>query len=974
MARKNLNFLSFNVRSLIESSRRLELLNLLRYHNIDICFVQETHFRKNSNITLENYNLVRDNSSQGTAIIFDKKLKFSVVNILGVKFPNCFVEISLSFSGRAKKFLFGSVYVPSNFPRSDLIRSLDAIKTYSMNYEGVFVGGDFNSKSIDWGDSMDNINGNNLKEWLQYSFHDFTRICDRSPSFPNGSSYLDHFLISSNLLQHTNENFKISTLSSFSDHFPLKLIFKFPDFDLIFAPPILFTSFKDTDWKEFQRDINVCLSEIPLPIDRNLSNLEIDNFISLFTDCVNNVTDLHSERINLENKKFLIPDNIKHLYKIKYAWQRDLKRLYHRNFNRISPEYKLLSKQIQLLKIIIKEQVEIHQAELFSNRLSRIKPGPNAFKEINNIIGRKRSKGFEKIIVDDNIYTDDAVKVDLFRNHFSNVYRNELSTSSNITDVCLTVDRFLSQCPPQICDFSTVENSLNNSSTSQFTSPSALQNAIRTINAKKSFGIDKISNFIIKKLPFSAIEFLTIIFNNCLNNGYFPNSWKIAKICPLLKKKNDFTLNNSRPISLLSNLGKLFERIVNEKMDFDINLTYIPCFQFGFKKGHSAVDALVKFQNDVIVNLRDQKCTVAVSLDIEKAFDKAFHEGIIYKLIQIGFSPFIIKIFSSYFENRKFLVDINGTHSDECIVNSGVPQGAILAPLLYNILIYDLPHLHNSSRSILYADDSLIYASHTSPVIALNLVKEHLIEIDKFYKNWGIKINPLKTEAICFRNPSGKCPYYVVPQSKNLSLDINGVNVVFKDKIKYLGINFNKLFKFNEHARITKNKALKIKGMFTKLLCNKNLNEKSKLLIYKVCIRSSILYGFPIWFSLSPTVARELEILERSVLRFCINRNFKTYNKRFSNRYIYEKADIQPLLTYALSLLNTYTRKTIHHENNLIVDVFNQNSSTNWSTSSYLSPIGIRNEDICLRVDFNDLNSDILPEFYKKSTPFTHRG
>lgn len=973
MARRNLNLLSFNVRSLIESSRRFELVNFLRYHNIDICFLQETHLKFDTNICLENYNIVRDNSPQGTAIVFNKKIKYSVINITNIKFPNCFVEISLSFSGSMKKILFGSIYVPCNFPNSDFIESLDAINCFSNNYYGVFVGGDFNSRSLSWGDSFDNLNGNSFKNWLQYSFHDFTRLCDITPSFPNGSSFLDHFLISSKFVDQTSDNIMISTISSFSDHFALKLSVKIPEYDLIYSPPILFTSFEKTNWRDFQSDIDLSLSEISILKNRNLSNVELDNFIDSFTECVNNITDLHSEKINLKNKKFKISDSIKHLFKIKYSWQKELKQIYHRNFNRVSPEYKLLSKQIQLLKTIIKEQVELFQANELSNRISNIKPGPNAYKNIYNIIGKKRSKGFKKVIVDNITYTEDSDKVELFREHFSNVYRNDLPNRPNISEVFLTVDNCLSNSHSSICEFSSQFNSLTNSDTSHFTCPSVVKTIIQSLNAKKSSGSDKISNFIIKKLPFSAIEFLTIIFNNCLNNSYFPNSWKISKICPLVKKENNFSLNNSRPISLLSNFGKLFERIIREKMDISVSHEYIPCYQFGFKRNHSAVDALVKFHNDVILNLREQKCTVAISLDIEKAFDKAFHKGIIYKLIQIGFNPFIIKILSSYFENRKFFVNINNTHSNVSLINSGVPQGAILAPLLYNILIYDIPHIFNGSNSILYADDSLIYASHKSPFSALELVKNHLSVIDDYYKSWGIKINPLKTEAICFRNASGKCPYYVVPQSKKLVLSLNGVNVQFKDKIKYLGITFNKLFKFNDHARIVKNKAIRIKGMFTKLLLNKHLNEKTKLLIYKVSIRSSILYGFPVWFTISPTVAYELEVLERSVLRFCINRNFETYIKRFSNRYIYENARIQPLLTYALSLLNSYTRRSLFHKNNLIVDIFNQNSSFNWSTS-YLSPIGIHNENICLNIDYSDPNPSILPEFYKKSTPFTHRG
>lgn len=102
---------------------------------------------------------------------------------------------------------------------------------------------------------------------------------------------------------------------------------------------------------------------------------------------------------------------------------------------------------------------------------------------------------------------------------------------------------------------------------------------------------------------------------------------------------------------------------------------------------------------------------------------------------------------------------------------------------------------------ILYADDSLLYSHHESPIEALKTVSKHLNKAFEFYNFWGIKINPAKSEAICLRNASGKCAYFVVPESKRLKLFLNGVEIPFKDKFKYLGINFNKLFKFNDHAK-----------------------------------------------------------------------------------------------------------------------------------------------------------------------------
>ncbi|GBP05954.1 RNA-directed DNA polymerase from mobile element jockey [Eumeta japonica] len=209
-------------------------------------------------------------------------------------------------------------------------------------------------------------------------------------------------------------------------------------------------------------------------------------------------------------------------------------------------------------------------------------------------------------------------------------------------------------------------------------------------------------------------------------------------------------------------------------------------------KGNSTVHAL-KLQSDVIQNLRERRCMWRYRLT-SKTFDKAYHDGILFKMVNIGFDPSFVKLFKSFFDGRKFCVQISGRLSEYGEVLCGVPQGSVLAPHLYNIFISDFPHDYGLSQSILYADDSLLYAHDESPKMALQRVSLHLAKVDEFYSHWGIKINVAKSSAICLRNASGKCKYTVVPESKELQLMLNGHEIQFKDNIKYLGVNFNVWF------------------------------------------------------------------------------------------------------------------------------------------------------------------------------------
>ena len=279
----------------------------------------------------------------------------------------------------------------------------------------------------------------------------------------------------------------------------------------------------------------------------------------------------------------------------------------------------------------------------------------------------------------------------------------------------------------------------------------------------------------------------------------------------------------------------------------------------------------------MICNLRDNICRVAISLVIEKTFNSVYHKGIIYKLITLGVDPFLVKIFYSYLNNRKFGIQINNVTLDLGPVNSGVPQGSVLTPFLFNIFLHDFPHYSGDSKTILYADYSLIFIHSKSPVKSLHSVAFHLGEISASYKKRDFKINAAKSQVICIGN--------FVQESKSLQLTLDGINIPFKNTIKYPGLQFVNLLKFNNHARSITEKTKRISGAFAILMHNRCLSMNTKLLIYKVAIRSVLCYGFPIWFTISPIVANELKKFERKILTNCIGKKIESFRKRYSNAY-----------------------------------------------------------------------------------------
>lgn len=529
---------TFNVRSLVERSRRIDLSNLINCNNIDFAFIQETHLKSNHKVYLDNYNFIRDFTTQGVGIAIRKKYSFSKIIIPGISFPNIFIEIHISINNQIKKILIGSIYIPCNLNPSQFENGLTNIANFSRTFDALIIGGDFNSKNISWGDNFNNLNGNTFSNWLNIYSHSFVRLCNDFPSFPNGCSFLDHFLLSSNIVDLIDPNFNVESLPTFSDHFPLILNLNFFEFDFILNHPKSYLSFKNTNWDVFKNDLTLKILQNFPPFAKNLSKIEIDFYINTYTSAVNECVDFHSDKIELSTKKFKTSDFVRKLFRIKYLWQKELRIIYRRTLDRHNYQYRIISKQIQLLNIIIKERVSKEYIQNFSERLENIKPGPLAHKKIFNILGYKHRTSLGDFTVNGLVIDDDNIRLDILKNHFSEVYRENL-LERDTSDI----DLFLASLDQNVLfSFDNSFSALNYQNCDKFTNLDNIICHSRELNNKKSAGIDKISNFIIKKFPIKAFEFLVIIFNNCLNNAYFPDSWKISKIVPIKKRPIVMTL------------------------------------------------------------------------------------------------------------------------------------------------------------------------------------------------------------------------------------------------------------------------------------------------------------------------------------------------------------------------------------------------------------------------------------------------
>ena len=297
---------------------------------------------------------------------------------------------------------------------------------------------------------------------------------------------------------------------------------------------------------------------------------------------------------------------------------------------------------------------------------------------------------------------------------------------------------------------------------------------IRNLNPNKATGSAEISGRMLLLCDNSVVLPLKIIFDNILATSTYPDMWKLANLTPIFIKGDKQLIKNYRPISLLPICGKIFEKIIFNNL-------------YKYLNANNLVTKNQSFDDPKSLEVR------AVFLDISKAFDKVWHDGLIFKLKQNGISGSLIKLFGNYLHNRKQRVVLNGFYSDYSIVESGVPQVSVLGPLLFLIYINDLEKNIRSNVKF-FADDTMLFSIVKDPVISANTLNNDLDIIYQWAQQWKMEFNPDPTKQAtevlfsCMKVTSNH------PQ-----LIFNGTAVVKVNEQKHLGLTLQPGLSFEIH-------------------------------------------------------------------------------------------------------------------------------------------------------------------------------
>ena len=393
---------------------------------------------------------------------------------------------------------------------------------------------------------------------------------------------------------------------------------------------------------------------------------------------------------------------------------------------------------------------------------------------------------------------------------------------------------------------------------------------LKSLKRKKSSGYDEIPTSLIIDGAGVLCDPLSLLINCSLRNSVFPTAEKCAKISPVFKSEERYTMDNYRPISVLPVLSKVVERVVYRQVyDYLCRNHLLSENQFGFRRGSSTEHAVTCFTDHIRICMDKGLLTGAVFIDLKKAFDTVDHARLLSKLPAYGIIGTELHWFESYLFNRKHFVVLDGVKSEEESVICGVPQGSILGPLLFSLLINDIDLQLKKSNIILYADDNVIFTSDKNSKEVAEKLNDDLKYLNDFFveNKMVVNLKKSKTEFVLFGS------HQKLAKADEIEINMNNQKIVESDRYEYLGMQLDKnLNLLSQFEKMYKKVSSRIKLLARVRM---NISPTTAETIYKIMILPLFLYCSNINIGISDSHKSKLEKLQNRATKIINGHNGK---------------------------------------------------------------------------------------------------
>lgn len=379
-----------------------------------------------------------------------------------------------------------------------------------------------------------------------------------------------------------------------------------------------------------------------------------------------------------------------------------------------------------------------------------------------------------------------------------------------------------------------------------------VRRALTCLPPKRSVGPDGIPPFILRDCGMVLIEPLLHLFNVCLSAAHFPSLWKLTRVVPIPKGRGGTDVSDFRPIAVLSAPAKVFEMAVHNCLYPQIG-AHLSDAQHGFRPGCGTTGNLLHLMTQLVPAV-DAGLQVDVAyLDFKKAFDTVNHDILLSRLAGMGCTYHTIKFFASYLRDRRQYVDCAGHFSEPYYTRSGVSQGTNLGPLLFIIMVNDLPNIVKA-KCLLFADDlklSVVIKDATDH----DILQHDLDRVTEWSHCNKLYFNVSKCSVLSFTRTRIPLHHQYIMDGKLLQRVM---------EVKDLGINFTCDLQFRNHVVQVCKKAYRNLG-FVLRQANDFTNISALKALYEALVRSHLEYGAAIW---SPSEIKYKFMLERIQNKF----------------------------------------------------------------------------------------------------------
>ena len=573
-------------------------------------------------------------------------------------------------------------------------------------------------------------------------------------------------------------------------------------------------------------------------------NADVSECYDIFIKHLTHILDTHSPEI-----KRTIP----HKAIIKVDWMtpglmkssKKCEKLYKNAIGKCKSSYTYLKyiKYRNMYNAVKKTAREIYYKNLLNEYGNDIR---KTWKVLNSVIGRAHDKSSisDTFVVNDKRETDKTIIANGFGNYFSGIGKQ---FAEAIPKANKSPEYYLKTGP-------NVHSLFLNP-----TYPGEIAKIISSHKPKKSTGDDGISMILLKQTCVGCSFPISLLVNKSIENGIVPDMMKLAKVIPIYKAKSKESFNNYRPISLLSNISKILEKVIHRRLySFLSKYNILYDKQYGFRPKRSTIDAITEYATDVLNCLENKEHCLSVFLDLSKAFDTINHGLLLRKLNHYGIRGNALDWFRSYLTNRRQYVCYKGVSSEICDIQYGVPQGSVLGPLLFILYSNDIPNSIKHSKTILFADDTTIYhVGHNIPDIYEN-INSDLGQLTDWFRANQLSVNAMKTK------------YMLI--SKHTNNEFHTQTVKIGNEIleqvhctKFLGIIIDDKMEWKYHIDQCRKKLAS--GIYAINAAKNSLATSHLKILYYSLIHPYLSYGNILWGNTYPTHVKKLAISQKKAIR-----------------------------------------------------------------------------------------------------------